>query len=456
MTDHIFKYFFKIFFVFLLALFFFETNSAYAEIKITNWLETSKLNNNGRQSDFKITIQIVDIPINSGISSFIISSSAPRNFQVDEVKINGVSAKYNIKNNQAIEFIFDKILTNNQTAEIQYRETVVYEKVSKYLRQEQVYIPNFASGAKAKVMIDIGEDFELISSHPNLKQYNNKIIFDGIISQNGYLEMLKLTNSGAIWDVKIKSKILLNNSKGILEITVPYLFRGGAQKVEKQFIGANVIPKSHLTTKDNDIMNFETTPEMKQIDIFHQANIYTGKKYRLENLRSSENYLEISESDKILLKPLVEVALNSPENKDLPDYVKILKFVHHYIKYDLNYYAKLLNVEQIIQSKAGVCSEFATLFNAMARLAQIPSSIVHGFALGEYDKFESHAWNMIYVNNKWIHVDPTWNLSKGIVSSSHIYLKDNRKEDILVKYRGQNSEINIDKEYTIKEINNLK
>lgn len=456
MKDHIFKYFLNFFLVFLLALFFFETNSACAEIKITNWLETSKLNNNGRQSDFKITIQIVDIPINSGISSFIISSSAPRNFQVDEVKINGVSAKYNIKNNQAIEFIFDKILTNNQTAEIQYRETVVYEKVSKYLRQEQVYIPNFASGAKAKVMIDIGEDFELISSHPNLKQYNNKIIFDGIISQNGYLEMLKLTNSGAIWDVKIKSKILLNNSKGILEITVPYLFRGGAQKVEKQFIGANVIPKSHLTTKDNDIMNFETTPEMKQIDIFHQANIYTGKKYRLENFRSPQNYLEISENDKILLKPLLEFALNSPENKDLPNYVKILKFVHQYIKYDLSFYAKLLNIEQIIQSKAGVCSEFATLFNAMARLAQIPSSIVHGFALGEYDKFESHAWNMIYVNNKWIHVDPTWNLSKGIVSSSHIYLKDNRKEDILVKYRGQNSEINIDKEYTIKEINNLK
>ncbi len=456
MKDHIFKYFLKIFFVFLLALFFFETNSACAEIKITNWSETSKLNNNGRQSDFKISIQIVDIPTNSGISSFIISSSAPRNFQVDEVKINGVSSKYNIKNNQAIEFIFDKILTNNQTAEIQYRETVVYEKVSKYLRQEQVYIPNFASGAKAKVMIDIGEDFELISSHPNLKQYNNKIIFDGIISQNGYLEMLKLTNSGAIWDVKIKSKILLNNSKGILEITVPYLFRGGAQKVEKQFIGANVIPKSHLTTKDNDIMNFETTPEMKQIDIFHQANIYTGKKYRLENFRSPQNYLEISENDKILLKPLLEFALNSPENKDLPNYVKILKFVHQYIKYDLSFYAKLLNIEQIIQSKAGVCSEFATLFNAMARLAQIPSSIVHGFALGEYDKFESHAWNMIYVNNKWIHVDPTWNLSKGIVSSSHIYLKDNRKEDILVKYRGQNSEINIDKEYTIKEINNLK
>ncbi|MFZ9181285.1 MAG: transglutaminase domain-containing protein [Rickettsiales bacterium] len=454
MKDHIFKYNFKIFFVYFAVIFFLNITNLKAEIKITNWSEISKINNNGRQSDFKITIQVVNIPENSGISSFIISSSAPRNFQVEGVKINGVEAKYNIKDGQTIEFIFDKILTNNQSAEIQFREKVIYEKVSKYLRQEQVYIPNFANGAKAKVIIDIGEDFELISSHPNLKQYNNYIIFDGVISQNGYLEMLKLTNSGGVWDVRIKSKILLNNSKGILEITVPYLFRGGAQKVEKQFIGANVIPKSHLTTKDNDIMTFETNPEMKQIDIFHQANIYTGKKYRLENLRSPQNYLEISENDKILLKPLLEFALNSPENKDLPDYVKILKFVHQYIKYDLSFYAKLLNVEQIIQSKAGVCSEFATLFNAMARLAQIPSSVVHGFALGEYDKFESHAWNMIYINNKWIHVDPTWNLSKGIVSSSHIYLKDNRKEDILIKYRGQNSEINIDKEYTIKEINN--
>jgi len=454
MIDHIFKKFLQKFLIQFFVIFFLAISQARAEIKVTNWSEISKINNNGRQSDFKIIIQVTNIPENSGISSFIISSSSPRNFEVEEVKINGVKANYNIKNGQSIEFIFDKILTNNQTAEIQFREKVIYQKVSKYLRQEQVYIPNFANGAKAKVIIDIGDNFELISSHPNLKQYDNYIIYDGIINQNGYLEMLKLTNSGAIWDVKIKSKISLGNAKGILEITVPYLFRGGAQKVEKQFIGASVIPKSHITTKDNDIMTFETSPEMKQIDIFHQANIYTGKKYRLENLRSAQNYLEISESEKILLKPFLENALNNPENKDLPDYVKILKFVHQYIKYDLNYYAKLLNVEQIIQSKSGVCSEFATLFNAMARLAKIPSSIVHGFALGEYDKFESHAWNMIYVNNKWIHVDPTWNLSKGIVSSSHIYLKDNRKEDILIKYRGQNSEISIDKEYTIKEINN--
>ncbi|MFM6972926.1 MAG: hypothetical protein ACKOXJ_04880, partial [Alphaproteobacteria bacterium] len=123
-----------------------------------------KINNNGRQSDFKIIIQVTNIPENSGISSFIISSSSPRNFEVEEVKINGVKANYNIKNGQSIEFIFDKILTNNQTAEIQFREKVIYQKVSKYLRQEQVYIPNFANGAKAKVIIDIGDNFELISS----------------------------------------------------------------------------------------------------------------------------------------------------------------------------------------------------------------------------------------------------------------------------------------------------
>jgi len=453
MIDHIFKTSnFNFLLIFILG-FFLKISVAKSEVKILEWTDKSKITNFGRQSDYTIKLQILNIPPNSALSSFSIGSSQYRNAEISDVKINNLPAKYQI-DNQKIEFIFEKPLVNNEIAEIKYREKNNYAKISKYLRQEQVYIPNFASGANGKILLDITDDYELISSHSNLKQIDHLVIFNGIIPENGFLEMLKLTNSGAIWDVKIKSKILLNNSKGILEITVPYLFRGGAQKVEKQFIASNVVPKTHITTKDNDILTFETNPNIKSIDIFHKANIFTGKKYRIDNLRSPDAYLEISNEDKNLLTPILQIALNKPEYNGLPTYVKILKYVNEYIKYDLSYFGKLLNVTQIIQSRAGVCSEYATLFNAMARLASIPSSVVHGFALGEYDKFESHAWNMIYIDNKWIHVDPTWNLSKGIVSSSHIYLKDNRKEDVLLKYRGLESDIKIEKEYTIKEINN--
>jgi hypothetical protein len=59
---------------------------------------------------------------------------------------------------------------------------------------------------------------------------------------------------------------------------------------------------------------------------------------------------------------------------------------------------------------------------------------------------------MIFVNNKWVYVDPTWNLSSGMVSSSHIYIKDNRKEELLLQFKGKGTDIKIDREFQIKEI----
>ena len=136
----------------------------------------------------------------------------------------------------------------------------------------------------------------------------------------------------------------------------------------------------------------------------------------------------------------------------MPLHAKIIAYVNKNLKYDLSYFGKLLTIEQILQTKSGVCSEFATLFNALARVAKIPSSIVHGYAFGEYDKFDSHAWNMIYVDGNWIYVDPTWNLSSGVVSSSHIYIKDNRKEELLLQFKGRGTDIKIERDFAIKEL----
>ena len=199
-------------------------------------------------------------------------------------------------------------------------------------------------------------------------------------------------------------------------------------------------------------MTFDIKPENKEIIIQNKAVITTGKKYAVENNRLIEKYLEISPNEEMLLKPILQQINADQQYGSIPLHAKIVNFVNKTIKYDLNYFGKLLTVEQILQTRAGVCSEFATLFNALARVAKIPSSIVHGYAFGEYNKFESHAWNMIFVNNKWVYVDPTWNLSSGMVSSSHIYIKDNRKEELLLQFKGKGTDIKIDREFQIKEI----
>jgi hypothetical protein len=435
---------------FLLLLFFIIIKPAIAEIKILEWNEGVKLTKEGRKSQIRIKIKAINIPPNSGITSFSLGSNSSNKFIFSDVKQNFKPAKFDF-NNGVLQINFNEPLINNQETYLEFFSQETYSKINNYLRQEQFYIPEFARQATGKIEIDIGDNYELISNHKNIF-YNNHIVnFTGIVPSGGISEILKITNSGVIWDISIKSKIKLQNGNGTLEITAPYLFRGGAQSVRNQTIGASVYPQKHLTTRQNDILTFAVNPSIKEIIIENKAQVATGKNFRIENNRSSDQYLETSEEERVLLLPILNNIINDSKFENLPLHVKILNFVHNYIKYDMQYYGKLLTVPQIISTKSGVCSEFATLFNALARVAKIPSSIVHGYALGEYDKFESHAWNMIFVNNRWVHVDPTWNLSSGIVSSSHIYLKDNRKEELLIKYEGKEAEIIIEREFDIKD-----
>ncbi len=432
-------------------IFFFLISQSFAGIKVIEWNEEAQLTDYGRISKFFIQIQAVDLPQNVGINSFSITSSSNRGLTISKVRVNALSAQ-SLSEPNSFEIFFKKPLLNNQFAYIEYEAKDTYDKINKYIRQEPFYIPQFAHGAKANISLDFGEDYELISSHKNIIVENKKVLFNGVVPSSGLQEALKITNSFKVWDVLIKSKILFNGSEGELEITAPYLFRGGAQEVQNQTIGANKAPKKHLTNRDNDVLTFDIKPENKEIIIQNKAVITTGKKYAVENNRLIEKYLEISPNEEMLLKPILQQINADPQYGSIPLHAKIVNFVNKAIKYDLNYFGKLLTVEQILQTRAGVCSEFATLFNALARVAKIPSSIVHGYAFGEYNKFESHAWNMIFVNNKWVYVDPTWNLSSGMVSSSHIYIKDNRKEELLLQFKGKGTDIKIDREFQIKEI----
>jgi hypothetical protein len=432
-------------------VFFFLISPSFAEIKVIEWNEEAQLTDYGRVSKFFIHIQAVGLPQNVGINSFSITSSSNRSLIISKVRVNALQAQ-SLSQANSFEIFFKKPLLNNQYTYIEYEAKDNYDKINKYIRQEPFYIPNFAGGAKASISLDFGENYELISSHKNIIVENKKVLFNGIVPSNGLQELLKITNSFKNWDVSIKSKILFNGSEGELEITAPYLFRGGAQEVKNQTIEASKIPKKHITSRDNDVLTFDIRPQNKEIIIQNKAVITTGKKYTVENNRLIQKYLEISPNEEMLLKPILQQIISDPQYGSIPLHAKIVNFVNKSIKYDLSYFGKLLTVEQILQSRAGVCSEFATLFNALARVARIPSSIVHGYAFGEYDKFESHAWNMIFVDNKWIYVDPTWNLSSGMVSSSHIYIKDNRKEELLLQFKGKGTDIKIDREFQINEI----
>ena len=74
----------------------------------------------------------------------------------------------------------------------------------------------------------------------------------------------------------------------------------------------------------------------------------------------------------------------------------------------------------VLESKVGVCRDYATLFAALARSAHIPSKVVSGLIYTE-GAFYYHAWVECYVG-KWVPFDAT--LPSDFVDATHIKLAE--------------------------------
>ncbi len=422
-----------------------------ADIKITDWKEDSQILKTGRIYSIQMKAIIENLPQNYFTKSYSIGFDKKQNIDINQVLVDNKMVNYDFKDN-VLKVDFTGLKKNGDTLIINYIYEEKYKNVIQTLRQEPIYIPKFANGAKAKITISYPDNIELISLNKNITNYKNLVSYESIAPEEGYLDILKFTPKNNVWDVTVKYNVSFDKPTVDLEVNLPIIFYNGGQKVEDQKLTSNIIPISRENKDGIDFIKYKLQPNNQNIVIKNRAIIYTGSRNFTKISRDFQNYLSVDPEESAILMPILQKIRNSSEYGNIALYAKIGKYVNDYIKYDIKYFGKNLTISEIIKTKFGVCSEYANLYNGLARVAGIPSLVVNGFASAEYNKFENHAWNMIFYNNKWIQVDPTWNLFSGQVSSSHIYVKDaSNKEDITVKFNstGSNSELNRDFEISL-------
>jgi Transglutaminase-like superfamily len=92
-----------------------------------------------------------------------------------------------------------------------------------------------------------------------------------------------------------------------------------------------------------------------------------------------------------------------------------------YNKWNKSFYNK--NLRRLITNRSAVCQGYASLLETMCGFADIQCIIVSGYGRSESDRIGygqvNHAWNAVFLNNKWHLCDATW--SSG-------YVDDNFKE----------------------------
>jgi transglutaminase-like putative cysteine protease len=107
---------------------------------------------------------------------------------------------------------------------------------------------------------------------------------------------------------------------------------------------------------------------------------------------------------------------------------RINRFVYESIK-DKNFGIAFAAASEVARNLSGDCTEHSVLAAAMYRAVGIPSRVVIGLVYVErLDGFGYHMWNEVYVNQRWIALDPTWDQST--VDAVHIKLSDSSLEGV--------------------------
>lgn len=80
------------------------------------------------------------------------------------------------------------------------------------------------------------------------------------------------------------------------------------------------------------------------------------------------------------------------------------------IKYDkkkayLVKYGYVPSIDSTIESKSGICHDYAVLTAAMLRSVDIPTKLIMGY---KSDILAYHAWNEVYINGEWEIIDTTY------------------------------------------------
>lgn len=435
--------------LFLLVIFWPFCVCADSGIIVEGWTEKIEVTNSGKKSEVFVELRVGNIPANTAIKSFALSFSKAREIRIDAVVQDSKSADFSFRDN-VLQVNFNKAKPANSKIGLYFSYEEIYKKIDKFLRQEIIDIPPFARGAKAQVMFEFPGSFESATLNPSIIKSGNSFIYNNIVPPEGVKEIVKLTPSQSVWSVSVEAKISSDKTLKKVSAFVPNYFQSGSQQVVDLMVKPSATSFKERFEKGKRVFDFSSND--KSISILSSARIFTGRNNRSQIIRNPANFLSISKSEINLLSPILNFIQQDKKNSNLPLYARIGKFVHEFLHYDLSYANKLPQLSEILQKRAGVCTEFAHLYNSLARLANIPSVVIDGAACGEYDSCRGHAWNMIYYNNDWIEVDPTWDLMSGVVSSSHVYLKDEGDEDVIIKYLEESGKISSEVELTMKNL----
>lgn len=198
------------------------------------------------------------------------------------------------------------------------------------------------------------------------------------------------------------------------------LYLNSGVVVDKPLGAANQIKSLTLSLLNGELDWFRSHPSVSINLEKDTIQLSSGSKYKASG-DEIKRLINGRESVSHKLNPIAStLALETVADID-NDWLKVQKLVSFVYDY-LNYQPVPagFNIDDILRSKVGDCTEYSQLLIEMLAAANIPAREVNGLVyLGDHEKrFGGHVWVEVLVDGYWVAVDPTWNLVE--VTSTHI------------------------------------
>ena len=392
----------------------------------------------GQDIDELYKIKVVNYGEGTSLKTYSLGLLQDIRFDVDLVELNGKPANYskdyssiNINNFGAL---------NNQFGEIHIKYKY-YTNLDKSLLRKESIITTNTKGTYCKIIANIPDNYVVLSSKDIFQkspENNNMYLYNGISNEEELKEYFQFCFKKGTWDIYQEFTLSSLSNIEQCKFIMNRLHKGGNLKEYQYDIHKGNGEFIDDQINDKFIFSFNN-PMTNKINI--------GFRIKVENSTSDYKFIEksdlitqIPEADKPFFKNLSDMIINNDKSKN-PVYKKLGKWVHDYLKYNINLKGKILTAKDIYNIRSGVCEHYTLLYNTLLVSQGIEAIQVSGYALditedniikeneftkqiiNEPNSMKSlrHAWTLAKVDGEWIPIDATWNMFEKNVPITHIF-----------------------------------
>ena len=421
---------FKSFIGLLLCL---SSSISLGKIQIKKWNQKTAISSDGKILNLSISTEVNGLKKNQYYDNWGYNFPKSQDITILDTYMGDKNYSSDFKDN-TIRFKFSPA-KNGEKLVFQINYMINKKLTDHYVKHDFLTAPAFAAGARASVTVTYPRDLTHYSSHKRFKSCGKSCLkWKGTIPQDGVSESLDLTHREMLFRASISHEFSSQDKLSALKVKLPNYFAFGPDPIKSLNIETNYDSTrseadDHIQYSFDKLDNFNLSIDLEAKVLSKARAIFPSSHWdKQDGLSIDKDELEFA--NQVLAK-----ISNTRKNKEAPLYAQISRWVYQHINYDLDCLGKDISNKDIYEDKKGVCLHFAQLCTLLLRAAKIPAFLIYGLA---YDsglgRLAPHAWVLVKHNNKWIGIDPTWDIDSGKLPVSHIYTGWNNKTNYRMTY----------------------